>query len=266
MIIYKTTNLITGKIYIGKDSKNNPDYLGSGVYLKSSIRKYGKENFKKEIICECNSKEDLNEKEKYWINLLNSKAPTGYNLTDGGEGVINLNEEEKEKHRLATKEAMNRKEVKEKCRKNQLGKIRSEYTRMKIKKASTGRYHTKETKKKISNTESGKIVSEETKKKQRKPHGPMSEQGRINIKKSHNTPECKKKCRDAKLGTHQSRETIEKRINQIIGKPRSEETKMKIGKGNRGKIRTSEVKNKMSSDRLGKTRGPYKKRKDKNFA
>ena len=36
MIIYKTINLITGKIYIGQDSKNNPNYLGSGKYIKRS--------------------------------------------------------------------------------------------------------------------------------------------------------------------------------------------------------------------------------------
>ena len=62
MIIYKTTNLTTGKIYVGQDSKNNPNYFGSGKYIFRSIKKYGKENFKKEILCECNSKEELNEK------------------------------------------------------------------------------------------------------------------------------------------------------------------------------------------------------------
>ena len=46
MIIYKTTNLVNGKIYIGKDSKNNPNYLGSGNLLKKALIKYGKENFK----------------------------------------------------------------------------------------------------------------------------------------------------------------------------------------------------------------------------
>jgi len=87
MIIYKTTNLITGKIYIGKDVKNNPSYLGSGVYICRSIKKHGKENFKKEVICECSSKEELNEKEKYWIKTLNSKDHNiGYNFADGGIG------------------------------------------------------------------------------------------------------------------------------------------------------------------------------------
>ena len=44
MVIYKTTNMINGKIYIGQDIKNNPKYLGSGKILKLSIRKYGRFN------------------------------------------------------------------------------------------------------------------------------------------------------------------------------------------------------------------------------
>ena len=50
MIVYKTTNLINGKVYIGKDRKNNPSYLGSGILLQKAIRKYGSDNFKKETL------------------------------------------------------------------------------------------------------------------------------------------------------------------------------------------------------------------------
>lgn len=42
MIIYKTTNLINNKIYIGQDKNNNPKYLGSGDLLKKAIKKYEK--------------------------------------------------------------------------------------------------------------------------------------------------------------------------------------------------------------------------------
>ena len=87
MIIYKTTNLINGKIYIGQDSKNNPNYIGSGKILKRAIIKYGKYNFRKEILEKCQSKTELNEKEIYWIDKLNTtNLNIGYNLTLGGEG------------------------------------------------------------------------------------------------------------------------------------------------------------------------------------
>jgi group I intron endonuclease len=85
MIIYKTTNLVNGKFYIGKDAKNKRTYLGSGVVLKQAIKKYGKENFKKEILEHCSSLEELEEREKYWINKLNALGE-GYNLTEGGTG------------------------------------------------------------------------------------------------------------------------------------------------------------------------------------
>ena len=48
MIVYKTTNLINGKIYVGKYEGNRENYLGSGYILKKAIKKYGRENFKRE--------------------------------------------------------------------------------------------------------------------------------------------------------------------------------------------------------------------------
>ena len=87
MIIYKTSNLINGRIYVGKDKHNNPKYLGSGNILKQAINKYGIENFQKEILEYCNTKEELSNREKYWIDKLNSLyIHGGYNLTKGGEG------------------------------------------------------------------------------------------------------------------------------------------------------------------------------------
>lgn len=86
MIIYKTTNLVNGKIYVGQSKYNNPNYLGSGTRLALAINKYGKENFKKEIIEECNTPDELNEREKYWIKELKSQDRNiGYNITSGGE-------------------------------------------------------------------------------------------------------------------------------------------------------------------------------------
>ena len=86
MIIYKITNLINNKIYIGQDSNNNSSYYGSGKAIISAIKKYGKENFIKETLTSCKDFEDMNEKEVYWISLLNSTdRKIGYNISIGGK-------------------------------------------------------------------------------------------------------------------------------------------------------------------------------------
>jgi group I intron endonuclease len=85
MIIYKTTNLINGKIYIGQTTTNNLYYFGSGKIIKQAFKKYGKENFKREILEYCTSIKELNEREKYWIEKLKSQDKNiGYNVDDGG--------------------------------------------------------------------------------------------------------------------------------------------------------------------------------------
>ncbi len=94
MVIYKTTNLVNGKFYIGQDSNNNSDYLGSGLRLKRSIKKYGKDNFVKEILEFCETKDELNIRERYWISELNAKED-GYNIADGGHGGNTYTEETK---------------------------------------------------------------------------------------------------------------------------------------------------------------------------
>ena len=87
MIIYKTTNLVTGKIYIGQDKYNSPVYLGSGKILHLAFQKYGIENFNKETLEECESVQELNEREKYWISFYDSTdRKIGYNIALGGNG------------------------------------------------------------------------------------------------------------------------------------------------------------------------------------
>lgn len=99
-LIYKTTNLINGKIYIGQttriDNFTDNKYLGSGNLIVKAIKKYGKENFKSEMICYCSSQEKLNEEEQFNICKFNSTFPDGYNLSSGaGQGG---------KHHHSTKE------------------------------------------------------------------------------------------------------------------------------------------------------------------
>ena len=87
MVIYKTINLINGKFYVGKDRTNNPNYIGSGLLLKQAIKKYGRENFIKEILESCADEKMLNISEQYWIKKLDSQnREIGYNIADGGTG------------------------------------------------------------------------------------------------------------------------------------------------------------------------------------
>lgn len=85
MIVYKTVNLVNGKFYVGKQASTIKWYLGSGTALKSAIKKYGRDNFKKEILEVCTSLEHLAEREIFWIKKLNA-IKEGYNIAEGGTG------------------------------------------------------------------------------------------------------------------------------------------------------------------------------------
>ena len=109
-VIYKTTNIVNGKFYIGKhQTKNlNDGYLGSGKLLRKAIKKYGVENFHREILYECSSEKEMNLREKI---LVVPDIETNYNLCPGGRGgfgYINKfspNHNKTEKFRKARSEA-----------------------------------------------------------------------------------------------------------------------------------------------------------------
>lgn len=89
--IYKTTNNVNGKIYVGMhrvdDGVMDEKYLGSGKRLKYAIEKYGRDNFSCEILEWCDSDELLSEREVFWISKLNSMDENvGYNMNEGGLG------------------------------------------------------------------------------------------------------------------------------------------------------------------------------------
>lgn len=86
--IYLTTNLITNEKYIGKHyGELDDDYLGSGIILQRAILKYGKTNFKKEILHISHDAQDNNFQEKKYIKKYNAVADnTFYNITEGGDG------------------------------------------------------------------------------------------------------------------------------------------------------------------------------------
>lgn len=83
-LVYRTTNILNGKTYIGchETYDINDSYLGSGKLLKRAIEKYGRQYFEKDIIEVCSDRQTMFNREIYWIALLSPD----YNLTPGGYG------------------------------------------------------------------------------------------------------------------------------------------------------------------------------------
>jgi group I intron endonuclease len=93
--IYKITNCVNNKIYIGQTSKtfkyllqryNREVVTGVNRAVIHAIKKYGRANFKIEILEQC-PVDKLNEKEMGYIAINNSETPSGYNITKGGDGT-----------------------------------------------------------------------------------------------------------------------------------------------------------------------------------
>lgn len=86
--IYQTTCLLNGKKYIGKHATLdvNDSYLGSGLILSKAIKKYGKENFKKEILFIFDNEYEMNRKEIELISEDIIKSDDYYNIAYGGHG------------------------------------------------------------------------------------------------------------------------------------------------------------------------------------
>lgn len=91
-IIYQTTNLINGKIYIGchKTKTLDDGYLGSGKLLKQAIIKYGKDNFKRDILYECSSSDEMFSMESKIVNMNFISRNDVYNIATGGHGYLNF--------------------------------------------------------------------------------------------------------------------------------------------------------------------------------
>lgn len=85
---YKITNNINGKFYYGVHSTNNLDdgYMGSGSYIKNAIKKYGIENFKKEILKFFENIDEMFDYESQLVNNDLVNNPNCYNLVNGGDG------------------------------------------------------------------------------------------------------------------------------------------------------------------------------------
>jgi group I intron endonuclease len=137
-IIYKFTNKVNSKIYIGLTTLSIEDRLYAhcnrgnrekSVFQKA-LKKYGKDNFSYEIIDTALSRQELIQKEINWIAFYNSTdAKIGYNRTKGGDGQVGMTEE--------TKAKISKKKKGSKIPKL-LGRVRSQEERSKISRSLGG--------------------------------------------------------------------------------------------------------------------------------
>lgn len=183
--IYLTTNLATNEKYIGKHCGDiNDNYLGSGKILQRAIKKYGKENFKREILYISKNAQENNEKEKEFIKAFNAvEDKKFYNISEGGDGgdifhllPVEQQEELREKARKRTTGINNPRygvhlseETKEKIRRNRNTEyMQTEEYKRTMSKATLGekngmygKHHTEEAKQKMSEAKKGKKLGKE---------------------------------------------------------------------------------------------------------
>lgn len=224
-IIYKATNLVNGKIYIGKTSRKLEVRIKEHVYrankgvgksaFAQALVKYGENNFNWCVIDEAYSLDELNDKEVFWIEFYNSYRANnfqkGYNLTVGGEGVIGYKytNDDREKIRLS-----------------RIGKNHSDETRVKIRLSNIGlqsgnkhpmfgKKFSPERCEKISKKLMNHNVSEETRRKLSKAHAGKK------LSSEH---------------VEKMRKNFTGEGNGMFGKTHSDESKDKISKANKGRL------------------------------
>lgn len=88
--VYLILNKVTGKTYVGQHKSSNTwskdTYMGSGKLLKRAQAKYGIENFEKFFIQCCETREELNNQEEFWIAEYRKRGKAEYNIANGGQG------------------------------------------------------------------------------------------------------------------------------------------------------------------------------------
>ena len=188
--IYKITNKVNNKIYIGQHKTKNLNdcYMGSGSAVERAFKKYGKENFIKQILFIFDNHCDMDNKEKELVTEEFISRYDTYNCKIGGSAGAH-SKEVTNKIAESNRGKKHSKETKQKMSESQKGrkhKPRSNESKAKISKARTGKKHSEESKQKMSESQKNRKFSEEHKRKlsvaqKRKKCNPFSEEHRQNI-------------------------------------------------------------------------------------
>ena len=236
--IYRITNKVNNKTYIGqhKYKKLDDSYMGSGKLIKRAQKKYGIENFEKEILySRIQYKTTADDVERFAIAKERALGKAEYNIADGGQGG-NLGEEVNKK-------------------KSEKLKVRHLSEEAKRKMSEAALNMTEEHKRKISEAKKGKHASEETRKKMSE-----SQKGRPSpMKGKHRSEEFRKKISESlkgkpsrTKGKHFSEESKKRMSEAHKGHVFSEESKRKISESKKGKHLSEETKSKKSEAMKGK--------------
>ncbi len=214
--IYKITNLLNGKCYIGQSKDIEARWQNhrwrykyqerEHLFLYQAMRKYGIENFSFEVLEECDEK-DLDALEIKYIAQYRS-FPDGYNMTGGGNG--------------------------------HLGRPMTPEGKAALRKALVGRPCSEETRRRISEAQKGKIIPEEQR-------ALISEFNRKRWK----DPQYRAKMLAARKAYRPSEETRRKMSASQKGKKMSAESRRKISEANRGRIFSKEHREKLRKSHLG---------------
>jgi len=184
-VVCATRCIPSEKKYVGIHTGGRQSYLGSGKAFRCAVRKYGRENFVRETIAVFETIEEGRTLERFWIGKLHSKAPGGYNLCDGGEGVFNPCPETRHSMGSANRGKVFTEERRHNmaCANANRGKVFTEERKAKIGLSHIGQKHSEETKTRISVAKKGSSSpfkgrhhTEATKLKMHKKHKPMSEE------------------------------------------------------------------------------------------
>lgn len=174
--IYAIENDINSKLYIGRTlDVRKREVTHFSAYsrtwaIKAAIAKYGSRHFDFVIVEACSSENELNTREKYWIDTLETLAPFGYNLKEGGVSGCPSDTTRKKMsaaHRGIKPSDAHRQAIAD----SRMGHVVTEETRHKLRLSHTGLRPSLETRLKMSFSHKGKTC------------GPMSEQTRLKISK-----------------------------------------------------------------------------------
>jgi group I intron endonuclease len=172
-ILYQTTNLVNGKIYVGvhkvKNTSKSRTYLGSGLALKKAIKNHGRENFVRTTLAEFSCGKDAYAAEETMVTKQFISREDTYNMKIGGMGCkgLPLTEAHKAKISAGLKEWEKNltKEDKAKIKAAHMGHIVSEKTIAKIVAFHKGSKRSSEARARMSAAQKGKVLTVETKRR-----------------------------------------------------------------------------------------------------